>query len=56
MATFIYRGPGERTYPGIVYLGHTLVVNPGDVCEFDVPPGDGLWFPDTAKAEVKADD
>lgn len=52
-----YIGPGERTYPDIAVPGKgCLVVEPGDVHEFEDPPGDGNWVPaPKSKPEKKAD-
>jgi len=56
-----YAGEVPRLYPGIpAPEGGSLVANPGDVMDFDVPPP-GLWVPvddkpaKAAKAEKAGD-
>jgi hypothetical protein len=50
-----YAGFTERTYPDIIIPGEgSLVVEPGDIREFEAPPSDGLWFPVKPKSK-KAD-
>ena len=39
MSTFLFVGHAPRYYPGF----GNLVALPGDVCEFEVAPADGLW-------------
>lgn len=48
MTKFVYIGQEPRAYPDILVPDgdnppKVLVALPGDVCEFDVPPTDGLW-------------
>jgi hypothetical protein len=46
LATYRYIGPYERTYPDIVVGGHVLVVEPGELADFEeAPPGDCWWVP-----------
>lgn len=49
MPSYLYSGPGERVYPeGRDASGaHIGTVTPGDVREFDEPPADGWWTPET---------
>lgn len=59
MTKYIYIGQEDRVYPDILVpdgdnAPKVLAAVPGGVCEFDVPPTDGLWVEAPAKpAKVK---
>ncbi len=55
MSNYQYTGPYERTYPAILTDAGSLVVQPGDVREFDEAPNDGLWVPVKADKQAKED-
>ena len=44
MSNYQFTGQTPRFYPDIVGPHGSLIAVPGDVCEFENPPTDGLWF------------
>lgn len=42
---YVFTGYAPRFYPDIVGESGSLIAVPGDVCEFDEAPADGLWQP-----------
>ena len=61
MTKFVYIGQHVQVYPDILVpdgdnAPKVLVAHPGDVCEFGIPPTDGLWAEARPAKPVKVKD
>jgi hypothetical protein len=55
LTAYRFTYPYPKFYPDVKGAdGRSLTATPGDVADFDIPPGDGCWLPVEEVPEVQA--